>query len=315
MALRDIVDSNIGAGDRAVAIRRAVVVAMLGVTALNGHATSAMGTTGADAAVSDFEGAVAVVAAVSPAGQRVSVTEAKRVLRSYGAAGVALASRLGRCPKLRNGPCHPDKTLALDIGRLLGTAATTAPAIVPIISLDTGDAAETDEFEAKLPEKDERDEHHDKDEKDEQDEKDEDDEKDEQDEKDEKDEKNDKDETDERDEGPDAGANASTDPRRDASLGASTDTNAGVTKDDVTNLIAKMNALWQKPNETAQCSAQPPSMVQDKAKTQDKEGTQFETDATADSVKANIQDGDREGFHLIKFKKKGNNKHRSVSCF
>jgi len=66
----------------------------------------------------------------------------------------------------------------------------------------------------------------------------------------------------------------------------SADTNAGVTKDDVTNLIAKMNALWQKPNETAQCSFQPPSLNDGLQKMEDPSSP---TSNGMDNVKAKTQ--------------------------
>ena len=60
-----------------------------------------------------------VCVAASPAGRRLDITEAKRVIHSHGTVGAALASRLGRCSKIRNGVCHPDKMRAHDIGKLL----------------------------------------------------------------------------------------------------------------------------------------------------------------------------------------------------
>ena len=63
-------------------------------------------------------------------GQKVTIAQAKAVLRPLGPEGMKLASRLGRLSKLRNAAAHPDVAFVADIKNLLsGTSiATTSSA-------------------------------------------------------------------------------------------------------------------------------------------------------------------------------------------
>ena len=48
-------------------------------------------------------------------GTKINISMAKKVLKEKGAAGHAIAARLGRLSKVRNGRAHPDVSLAADI--------------------------------------------------------------------------------------------------------------------------------------------------------------------------------------------------------
>ena len=57
-----------------------------------------------------------------PSGQKVTIAQAKAVLRPLGPEGMKLASRLGRLSKLRNAAAHPDVAFVADIKKLLSGA-------------------------------------------------------------------------------------------------------------------------------------------------------------------------------------------------
>ncbi len=64
---------------------------------------------------------IAAVQAGSGRGQKLSVTEAKAILRRYGDQGSQLAARLGKLSKRRNLDAHPDVTLVCDIKDFLAS--------------------------------------------------------------------------------------------------------------------------------------------------------------------------------------------------
>ena len=106
-------EAPLSAAERKAGVRRAVEIALLGAAAPEPQSVAG-GVAGTDQAIQRLELSVAAVSTAT--GRDVAgVSEAKRLLRGWGPEGVALAARLGKCSKVRNGCCHPDARLAQDI--------------------------------------------------------------------------------------------------------------------------------------------------------------------------------------------------------
>jgi hypothetical protein len=68
----------------------------------------------------EMEELLSHIGAISEHDGKPSVSDAKTWLRTYGPRGSALASRVGRKSKTRNGMAHPDVTLMVEIDQLVG---------------------------------------------------------------------------------------------------------------------------------------------------------------------------------------------------
>jgi hypothetical protein len=68
----------------------------------------------------EMEELLSHIGAISEHDGKPSVSDAKTWLRTYGPRGSALASRVGRKSKTRNGMAHPDVTLMAEIDQLVG---------------------------------------------------------------------------------------------------------------------------------------------------------------------------------------------------